>query len=272
MFAPCVRRAPSSCSRQPVRPAPQPLPRPCRCIAPPCLYIVAAAAADAPPPCAAGAREPADRGGGARGHGGGAARGLLGRGGARRVRARAQSPSPSTRATWMCRARGQALPVNDARCGGVGTLGSFGGCRAPRSAPLAPPSSHHPSTRPDSRRGRARGRGVQVRVRHPAQEPAHRQRRADAAAGDRPALRHTLRQNLPCRHAPWRPAHAGVAACSTPAHTRVRARMSNTQELAHSVSEEVCVPKLLVPPNGATLRDYQMVSFFEALWPCGQAR
>ncbi|GIL44687.1 hypothetical protein Vafri_2212 [Volvox africanus] len=31
------------------------------------------------------------------------------------------------------------------------------------------------------------------------------------------------------------------------------------QELAHTVSEEVCVPKLLQPPPGATLREYQMV-------------
>ncbi|KXZ56213.1 hypothetical protein GPECTOR_1g185 [Gonium pectorale] len=31
------------------------------------------------------------------------------------------------------------------------------------------------------------------------------------------------------------------------------------QELAHTVTEEVCVPKLLQPPAGATLRDYQMV-------------
>ena len=31
------------------------------------------------------------------------------------------------------------------------------------------------------------------------------------------------------------------------------------QELAHTVTEEVCLPKLLQPPPGATLRDYQMV-------------
>ncbi len=36
------------------------------------------------------------------------------------------------------------------------------------------------------------------------------------------------------------------------AHTRLN-------ELAHSVSEEVCLPKLLVPPPGASLREYQMV-------------